>query len=227
MNLHKGNLARWRCLVELRVVILVEAVAGQSKQLLGSRVRGNQLVEICVLLLSGLSTLSNILVQGSNALAKIFDLFGKRVDGLCGILNGSFEVLDVLLQSFLLVVSSIELLLAVLLLHIIVELFLAQDVNHVDDLLERDLASCQGDRNKIQVCLVGLWHRLEHGQDFASELVGVCCGLDETWSREGLLEKLQSIIVVEDLDGFANSNELFATSLDNLSPLLLLGVASL
>mmetsp|Transcript_52960 Transcript_52960/g.97987 ORF Transcript_52960/g.97987 Transcript_52960/m.97987 type:complete len:278 (-) Transcript_52960:466-1299(-) len=227
-----GQDTLWWRLVKLWVVELMEPVLCNADELLGCGVRCHQLSESLMLFLAVLSGCCNLLVQGLDTSSQGFDLLCQAAKHALSLLNGQVQVLDLLLHSFLVVIRGVELLQAILLLVVIILLFLGQGlyqlVDELEDLVKVDLLTSQGQGEQVKTRLLqgrclspGSHHHLE-----GLLLNSLACSRDlhQAWAWQCLLEQLQSIIVVQDFDGFRQGQLFLSTHLFDLFPLLVLGV---
>mmetsp|Transcript_113673 Transcript_113673/g.260924 ORF Transcript_113673/g.260924 Transcript_113673/m.260924 type:complete len:366 (+) Transcript_113673:310-1407(+) len=216
-------------LIQLRIVKLLEAILCELQNLnSGLVLRGTGHIVI-VLLLTVLGCLSDRLVQVLDALLKGSDL-------LLRVLDGGVQVTVCLIQPLLLmrellepVLGLIEFLRAVCLLGIIVHLLLLQSVfhgiNHLDDLIEVHLLALQRQCNQIQTWV------LASSPDKLQSLAGQqsLAGLHLQQARAGqrLLEQLEYVVVVQNLYGIRDGEQLVSASLLHCSVVLCLLLAIL
>mmetsp|Transcript_53267 Transcript_53267/g.124778 ORF Transcript_53267/g.124778 Transcript_53267/m.124778 type:complete len:342 (+) Transcript_53267:790-1815(+) len=186
-----------------------------------------------MLLLSGLCGLRHGLVERLDAISQCLQLFGECGNGLRCIRDRGIEVLERLAKLFDLIVSGVELPLTIFLLVVIVQLLLAQDSNKVinerEDLLEAHLLACKGDSDEVQGSTVGVhcWCLLDEPECLLPDVAAVGFHLDEARAWQGLLEEFQRVIIIQDLDGFGDCQQLIVACLRGFLPLTLLGVAVL
>mmetsp|Transcript_53268 Transcript_53268/g.124783 ORF Transcript_53268/g.124783 Transcript_53268/m.124783 type:complete len:344 (+) Transcript_53268:790-1821(+) len=188
-----------------------------------------------MLLLSGLCGLRHGLVERLDAISQCLQLFGECGNGLRCIRDRGIEVLERLAKLFDLIVSGVELPLTIFLLVVIVQLLLAQDSNKVinerEDLLEAHLAARERHGDEVQSCLAALLcshaQALHHGRSLPPLTLTICNQLQEAGAWQGLLEEFQRVIIIQDLDGFGDCQQLIVACLRGFLPLTLLGVAVL
>merc|ERR1719399_1947109 len=130
-------------------------------------------------------------------------------------------------QTFLLIVTHIELLCTILLFAVVIQLFLLQScnhaINHFDDLIEADLLAFDSQRNEVKLgsrdfaCLLCLSHgsQSELARSAAAAHLDKAC---TSRSRQCLLKQLQSVIIVENSDSICDSKQFFVASANNFLP---------
>mmetsp|Transcript_102995 Transcript_102995/g.296604 ORF Transcript_102995/g.296604 Transcript_102995/m.296604 type:complete len:517 (+) Transcript_102995:193-1743(+) len=230
------ELALRRCLVKLRVIKLVQAIFCPSEDLLCRRVGLDEGLVLGILSLALLRRLGNGLVERLDAGLELGDLLRERSDETRHLIDGGLGILDRLLEHLPFVVGLIELALAVLLFRVILRLLSLQIrhhvVNHFDDLLEADTLAvqCQSDEVQARRGSSAAGRRRTHQLERARPLGGGGHGnLDQArtraWQRG--LEQIQSIVIVEDLDGLGQCEQLLGPGLLHLLPLSLLRGAAL
>ena len=107
----------------------VQPVLSEAQELLRGRVRSDQRLELVMLLFSQCCRSSDHLIQVLDGVLQFLDVLLGSGDAFLGVGDGGFSVGDVPLQPFLLIVSVIELLAAILLLAVIVDLTCAKGMN--------------------------------------------------------------------------------------------------
>mmetsp|Transcript_70750 Transcript_70750/g.160708 ORF Transcript_70750/g.160708 Transcript_70750/m.160708 type:complete len:270 (-) Transcript_70750:560-1369(-) len=141
-----------------------------------------------------------------------------------------------MLQALLLIVGLVELLSAVLLLVVVIQLLRLQvchhAVNHGCDLLEANLLSMEGESNQVKTHAIEADRFINFPEllQGTSTLQAVCdADLNEAGRRagKGLLEQLQGVVIIEHLDGFCKGSEFIRARLHPLFPFCLLSGAAL
>merc|ERR1719313_3094577 len=228
-----GQLLLRSLLVQVRAVELVQAVLRLLNKLQSSVVLRLELEEVTVLLLALLRGFRHSLVQRLDVLLQSRDLLGSLLAGRGGLLNERLAGRDSALGVLLLVLLGRHVLVAEGLLRVIVLLLLLENEDHAVDhrnhLGEVHLLRLEAELNQLQLLLV---RRVLHEgrQNVASarsdrhrrlllqeaELVRLL--------RQGerLLEEVQSVVVVQDLNGLADGRNLLGADLAALVPFLLL-----
>mmetsp|Transcript_142456 Transcript_142456/g.455376 ORF Transcript_142456/g.455376 Transcript_142456/m.455376 type:complete len:480 (-) Transcript_142456:425-1864(-) len=214
-----GELLLGSFLVELGIVELVHAVLGEQDQLLGSTVAGHEVLVLGVFDLANLGGLCDGLVQLGDALQEGRDLLRRGRDALLRLSDEGLEIRQGSLQGLLLVVRLIELDTAVLLFAFIINLFFLQGhdelIDHRNNLLEADLLAAQSEHDDVNA-MAALAHLhmpadlCEHGHCLLALGREGALNLDEAHAcaRQRFLEKIQSIVIIEDLDGVRQGNDL-------------------
>merc|ERR1719313_2944595 len=229
-----GQLLLRSLLVQVRAVKLVQAVLRLLNKLQSSVVLRLELEEVTVLLLALLRGFRHSLVQRLDVLLQSRDLLGSLLAGRGGLLDEGLAGRDSALGVRLLGLLGSQVLVAEGLLGVIVLLLLLEDedhpVNHRQDLGEVHLLRLEAKLNQLELLLVRRVLLHEGRQNVASargdrhsrlllqeaELVRLL--------RQGerLLEEVQSVVVVQDLNGLADGRNLLGTDLAALVPFLLL-----
>merc|ERR1719182_1317854 len=221
-------------LVQVRAVELVQAVLRLLNKLQRSVVLRLELEEVTVLLLALLRGFRHSLVQRLDVLLQSRDLLGSLLAGRGGLLDKGLAGRDSALGVRLLGLLGSQVLVAEGLLRVIVLLLLLEDedhaVNHRNHLGEVHLLRLEAKLNQLQLLLVRRVLLHEGRQNVASargdrhsrlllqeaELVRLL--------RQGerLLEEVQSVVVVQDLNGLADGRNLLGADLAALVPFVLL-----
>merc|ERR1719258_1014707 len=226
-----GELLLWRFLVHVRAVELEEAILRLLDELDSGVVLGLEGDEVLVLLLALLGRLRDRLVKRLDLLLEGRDLLRERGAALRHLLDGRSARRDALLRVGLLRVGLLDLRGAEDLRVVVLLLLRLEDLHHpVDllcdlgevDLLRLELRLEEGQRR-------GVARRLGRGRKYSARPQGTCGSrlvLEEDGrglaEREGLLEEVKRVVVVQDLDGLANSGDLLRAHRLALGPLLLL-----
>mmetsp|Transcript_33665 Transcript_33665/g.88159 ORF Transcript_33665/g.88159 Transcript_33665/m.88159 type:complete len:450 (+) Transcript_33665:880-2229(+) len=134
-----------------------------------------------------------------------------------------------MLQLLLLVIRVVELLLAILLLGIVIHLFLLEHlhhlVDHADNLAEIYLLPRQRHRQQVELRVAAarmVAAGLRDGAERALAQLVAVGHLDEARAlrgRQGLFEKVEGVVVVEELDDLCQGEELLGARLAALLPL--------
>mmetsp|Transcript_44638 Transcript_44638/g.95244 ORF Transcript_44638/g.95244 Transcript_44638/m.95244 type:complete len:245 (+) Transcript_44638:211-945(+) len=171
--------------------------------------------------------LFTLLCRLSNSFVQVLDSLFQASNGFLGFLDLIVQVADLLVKTFLgvlqilhLILSLVELLVAVLFLRVIILLLLVESVlhliDHLDDLVEAHLLALKSERNEVQMhAAAPLGHNTESLQRFLHQFRGSTLNLQQ--AGNGFLEKLQSVIVVQNFDGVRDSEHLLRTSFLGLS----------
>mmetsp|Transcript_142457 Transcript_142457/g.455382 ORF Transcript_142457/g.455382 Transcript_142457/m.455382 type:complete len:480 (-) Transcript_142457:425-1864(-) len=219
-----GKLLLRSGLVELGVIKLVHAVPGEQDQLLGSTVACHEILVLGVLSLAHLGGLCDGLVQLGDALHEGRDLLCRGRNALLRLCDESLKVPDRTLEGLLFVIGLIELDCAVLLLAFIINLFFLQGhdelIDHLDDLFEAHLLAAESEHDDVDA-MAALAHLhmpadlCEHGHCLLALGREGARNLDEAHARarQGFLEQIQSIVVVEDFDGVCQGHDLLSPHL--------------
>mmetsp|Transcript_76444 Transcript_76444/g.216659 ORF Transcript_76444/g.216659 Transcript_76444/m.216659 type:complete len:270 (+) Transcript_76444:804-1613(+) len=187
-----------------------------------------------MLLFSQCCRSSDHLIQVLDGVLQFLDVLLGSGDAFLGVGDGGFSVGDVPLQPFLLIVSVIELLAAILLLAVIVDLLALQSrdhtVNHRNHFREADLLAAQRQHDDVQVrSALGTGRLPKEIQGASAHGSGPALHLHErgTRSRKSLLEQLEGIVIIENLNGLSDRDELILAGLAPRLPLRVLGGAAL
>merc|ERR1719352_2106891 len=220
------ELAALRGVVRGRVVELVQAVLRNAEELHRGVVLRLHRGVLRVLGLTGLRRLGDRLVQSNDAVAQGLDVVLKRCNALLHLRDRGLQTRDLALELALLVLRSVELRLAPLLLRLVILLLLLQQDNHVidhlDDLLETSLLAHKRelDHAELRRVLLVLQVR-ERREGLVAHVAGRLRHLEQGRRRESLLEEVQSIIIVQDLDGLRNRDRLLRAARLAISVVLL------
>merc|ERR1719316_239598 len=222
-----------RLLVQVRAVELEQLVLRLLDELKSRAVLRLEGDELAVLILALLGRFGNRLVQRFHLLLQTCDLVGQSRALLGHLFDGRRTRLDRLLNLRLLLARRLEFFVAVRLLGIVVFLLLSENldhaVNHRQDLGEVHSLGLQPelDECKLRAVRGALHERRDHVP--GAELPRAAGGLlDEAHvlrrlrEREGLLEEVKRIVVVQDLDRLADRGDLLSAHLLTRGPLLLL-----
>mmetsp|Transcript_29921 Transcript_29921/g.67889 ORF Transcript_29921/g.67889 Transcript_29921/m.67889 type:complete len:236 (-) Transcript_29921:817-1524(-) len=172
------------------------------------------------------------LVEILDARSQSCNLFSQGGDSVLGGSNCAVFVRHLTLQAFLLVIGEIELIPAVLLLVVIPVLFLDQNLDHLIDHFEnlvessrcqRPLAT-QRQHKEVQagvsVVTSSLTCSTDHSQSPTPHSGSANADLNKAgpWAWKGLLEQLQSIVIIQNFDRVSQRNLLLRTGLRALLP---------
>merc|ERR1719240_1084137 len=223
-----------RLLVLVRAVELEQLVLRLLDELQGRVVLRLEGDELAVLLLALLGRFGDRLVQVLHLLLQALDLVSKRSALLSHFLDGRLARRDRFFRGRLLRLGRAELLVAVGLRGIVVLLLLAGNLNHAvnhrQDLGEVHSLGLQPELDECKLRAVrgalldqGCHHgtRTEH-RGASGSLLDEAHVLRRLRQREGLLEQVQRIVVVQDLDRLADRGDLLSAHLLACGPLLLL-----
>merc|ERR1719274_53892 len=212
-----SELTPLRRLVRSRVVELVQAVLRHAKQLHRGGVLGSNRGGLRVLSLARLRRLSDRLVQSHDAIAESLELVPELGDALLHLLDRGLQAIDLALELTLLVLRLVELGLAPLLLLLVLLLLLLQQddhvVDHLDDLLEPSLLPHERKLDQTDLRRVLRVLQVRERREGLVAHVAVVGHLEQARRREGLLEEIQRIVVVQDLDGLRDGDHLFRAAL--------------
>mmetsp|Transcript_23931 Transcript_23931/g.65209 ORF Transcript_23931/g.65209 Transcript_23931/m.65209 type:complete len:404 (+) Transcript_23931:823-2034(+) len=169
-------------------------------------------------------------VQVLDALFQGCDLIGKSRDCALGVFDGLSQIRCSQVKLLLGVLVLVQLGFTIRLLLVIACLLLAEQchhvVNHGNNLLKAHLLPLQGKNQEVQAGVgdLGMGPLLgdEGVQRLLPDLPAACPGLKQRRARQGLLEDLQGIVIVDNLDGLCDGQELVRAGLLNDLPLLLL-----
>merc|ERR1719218_222314 len=210
------QLTALRRLVRRRVVELVQAVLGDAKQLHSRVVLRRHRDELLVLGLARLRGLRDRLVERNDAVLQRLDLVLQRRDAALHLLDGRRQSLKLVLQVDLLVLRRFELRLAPLLLRVVVLLLLAEQHNHVvdhlDHLVEAHLLALESKLDEAQLLRVALRSVLHRREGLVAN-VASGAHLQKRRRRKRLLEKIQRIVIIQDLDRLLHGDELLRARL--------------
>merc|ERR1719463_667296 len=198
-----GELLLRRFLVHVRAVELEEAILRLLDELDSGVVLGLEGDEVLVLLLALLGRLRDRLVKRLDLLLEGRDLLRERGAALRHLLDGRRARRDAILRCGLLRVGILDLLGAVDLLRLELRL----EEGHSGGVARR-LARFRKNGARPQSTCGSRLVLEEDGRGLAQ--------------REGLLEQVKRVVVVQDLDGLANSGDLLRAHRLALGPLLLL-----
>mmetsp|Transcript_9127 Transcript_9127/g.24602 ORF Transcript_9127/g.24602 Transcript_9127/m.24602 type:complete len:219 (-) Transcript_9127:922-1578(-) len=210
--------------MKLGVVELVEAVLGNAKELLRSRVLGHGGFVLLVLGLALVRGLDDGLIKGIDAGRQGSELLGRGLDEGLRLLDGLLQIRNVQVELLLLVLGSIDLLLAILLFFVVIDLLLAEKrhhlVHHQQHLVEADLLAAEGQGDKVQAVVVAATERL-HGQ--VAHLLVAMGHLQKRGARQSLSKNIKRVVIIQDLDGLCDRQSLLGTGLLHDVELLRLG----
>mmetsp|Transcript_80513 Transcript_80513/g.209660 ORF Transcript_80513/g.209660 Transcript_80513/m.209660 type:complete len:417 (+) Transcript_80513:86-1336(+) len=218
-----------RCrLIPCRIVEFHQPVLCNVEQLLSSSVGRQVLLVVRILLLPQLRGLDDLMVQVLDARSQRLDVDEQSLHHFLALRDGRGDLGLRTLQVLLQVIGGVELLRAVGLLAVVVRLLLLEQghhlVEHANDLVKVDLLSSHRQRDEIEAEVVPL-AALQSPTGLVQHVLARVLHLDETRSRNGLLEQVQGIIIIEDLDGVGEGDELVSPRLHNLVPLPAPGAA--
>mmetsp|Transcript_81926 Transcript_81926/g.219163 ORF Transcript_81926/g.219163 Transcript_81926/m.219163 type:complete len:647 (-) Transcript_81926:216-2156(-) len=223
-NLHEGFLLLLllRLLVVLGVVELVQAVLRHAQQLQGRVVVRGLLGVVLVLLLAHGGGLLHGGVQLLDGLVQGGDLGLGGGDGVLRGGDAGGGAVELVLELLALVLGLVDLGLAERHLLIVVLLLLLQGSHHLVNqgghLLESLLLAAQ--RHHDQVRAGAVLHGLQGGHHTLGHLAAGSLDLQQRRRRQGLLEQLQDIIIVQDLDGVGDGKQLISAGLLDLRVVL-------
>jgi len=175
------------------------------------------------------SGLCHALVQLLDAFLQCCDGLGESGDGLLRVIDRLREVLDFVIKSLHLVLSFVDLLLAVHLLRVVSDLLLPEQLHHVidhlDDFGEANFAALEGHRDERDAVVLALASAAGSVQDFQSipsHLYAADSHLQQRGARQRLLEELQGVVIVQDPDSVRQGQQLLRPHLAPQLPLRLL-----
>merc|ERR1719503_139192 len=172
-----------------------------------------------MLLLASLSCICNFLVQFADAIIKSFNLSLQVGDAFLLIRDGSLKVRSLIRQNLGFVLSLVKLGIAIILLQLDNKF-----INELDDLLEASLASTQCNFQEIHTRISALTQSAQHIQGLGCHCLGADRDLQQAGaaSWQSLFEQLKSIVIIQDLDGVCQGQQLLTLHFLVCCPLLLL-----
>mmetsp|Transcript_44026 Transcript_44026/g.66507 ORF Transcript_44026/g.66507 Transcript_44026/m.66507 type:complete len:247 (-) Transcript_44026:846-1586(-) len=202
-----GQLLLGRGLVERWGVEFGQSILRDEDELLGGSVGGEGLLVLSVLALPEISCLLDGFVQCLDASGQSLDLRLEDLDALLCIGHGGHDVAVFLLQDLAGVLCLVDLLLAITLLAVVVTLLLAQKldhfVDHLQDLVEVAGTTSECEQHCIHARVLGQLSELESRDSSITKGLAVDLDLEEGRAAERRLEEIESLVVVEDLDGLS------------------------
>mmetsp|Transcript_78354 Transcript_78354/g.253434 ORF Transcript_78354/g.253434 Transcript_78354/m.253434 type:complete len:528 (+) Transcript_78354:707-2290(+) len=210
--------------MKLGVVELVEAVLGNAKELLRSRVLGHGGFVLLVLGLALIRGLDDGLIKGIDAGRQGSELLGRGFDEGLRLLDGLLQVRGVQVEFLIFVLIGVNIFLAIHLLVVVIDLLLTEQsdhlVNHGQHLVEVDLLAAQSQRDEVQAVVVAATERLN---GHVAHLLVLDGHLQERGARQGGFKKFKCIVIIQDLDGLSDRQSLLGTGLLHDLVLLRLG----
>mmetsp|Transcript_29421 Transcript_29421/g.64667 ORF Transcript_29421/g.64667 Transcript_29421/m.64667 type:complete len:226 (+) Transcript_29421:803-1480(+) len=185
-----------------------------------------------MLLLALCSGIRNGLVQILDSLLELRNLIAQAVQIVVVVLHFVGQGHQLVLQLLLRLLCLVQLFLAVVVLGVIIRLLLLEGLSHVvhhlDHLVEAYLLRSQRQRDQVQLGTGnGPPSRGNHAQSLALQCFVGLLYLQQRRGGNGLLEELQSIIIIQHLDGVSNGGQFLGATGNNLLEILLHVLAAL